>query len=149
MRGTVLSISVLAVAAGIALAEADVISISAGDSGLVELIELALILTLLADGLIVERELLRIHWGPPARAIALAFARSKMPTAQTAFIAWFGPKGVASMLFALFVLNSQTAERTVVFDVAAFVILASIVAHGLTDTVGARWIERRVAEERS
>ena len=37
-----------------------------------------------------------------------------MPTAQTAFIAWFGPKGVASMLFALFVLNSQTAERTVV-----------------------------------
>jgi hypothetical protein len=24
------------------------------------------------------------------------------------------------------------------------VILASIVAHGLTDTVGARWVERRV-----
>ena len=31
-----------------------------------------------------------------------------------------------------------------VFDVASFVILASIVAHGLTDTVGARWISQRL-----
>jgi NhaP-type Na+/H+ or K+/H+ antiporter len=59
-------------------------------------------------------------------------------------MAWFGPKGVASMLFALFVLKSGAPDRSVVFDVAAFVILASIAAHGLTDTVGARWIERRM-----
>jgi sodium/hydrogen antiporter len=79
--------------------------------------------------------------------IGIAFLRSRMPPVQRAFVAWFGPKGVASMLFALFVLNSQTAERTVVFDVAAFVILASIIAHGLTDTLGARWIEGRMARE--
>jgi hypothetical protein len=30
---------------------------------------------------------------------------------------------------------------------AAFVILASILAHGLTDTVGGRWIERRLGTE--
>jgi NhaP-type Na+/H+ or K+/H+ antiporter len=77
-------------------------------------------------------------------AIGLAFVRSGLPRAQTFFIAWFGPKGVASMLFALFVLESQAPDRSLVFDVAAFVILASIVAHGLTDTVGARWIERHV-----
>jgi hypothetical protein len=35
-----------------------------------------------------------------------------------------------------------------VFDVAAFVILGSIVTHGLTDTLGARWVERRVGGER-
>src|SRR5919106_949045 len=69
MRGTVLSISVLAVAAGVGLAAADVVEIDAGDSGVVELIELALILTLFSDGLIVERELLRIHWSPATRAI--------------------------------------------------------------------------------
>ena len=80
-------------------------------------------------------------------AVLLAFLRSRIPQPQRLFIAWFGPKGVASMLFALFVLNSQASERTIVFDVAAFVILASIVAHGLTDTVGARWIERRVRQE--
>jgi NhaP-type Na+/H+ and K+/H+ antiporter len=67
-----------------------------------------------------------------------------MPRAHKAFIAWFGPKGVASILFALFVLNSDVANGPLVFDVAAFVVLASIVAHGLTDTVGARWIERRM-----
>jgi sodium/hydrogen antiporter len=77
-------------------------------------------------------------------AILIAFLRSRLPRSQQLFIAWFGPKGVASMLFALFVLNSQAPDRSTVFDVAAFVILASILAHGLTDTVGARWIERRV-----
>jgi NhaP-type Na+/H+ or K+/H+ antiporter len=69
-----------------------------------------------------------------------------MPSPYKLFIAWFGPKGVASMLFALFVLGSTAADRTLIFDVAAFAILASIVAHGLTDTVGARWIERRLGQ---
>jgi len=31
-----------------------------------------------------------------------------------------------------------------VLQIAAFTILASTVAHGLTDTVGARWVERRM-----
>ncbi len=70
--------------------------------------------------------------------------RVRLPGPHRAFIAWFGPKGVASMLFALFVLKSAVGERDLIFEVAAYVILASIVAHGLTDTVGARWIERRL-----
>jgi sodium/hydrogen antiporter len=78
-------------------------------------------------------------------AIWLAFLRERIPKPQKLFVAWFGPKGVASMLFALFVLDSDVAGRSLIFDVAAFTILASIVAHGLTDTVGARWVERRVS----
>jgi len=74
-------------------------------------------------------------------AILLAFSRVALPTASRLFVAWFGPKGVASMLFALFVLNSQAPDRSFVFDIAAFVVLASILAHGLTETVGQRWIE--------
>lgn len=77
-------------------------------------------------------------------AILIAFVRSRLPGPQKAFIAWFGPKGVASMLFALFVLQSDVGAASTIFDTAAFVILASIVAHGLTDTVGASWIERRM-----
>ena len=68
----------------------------------------------------------------------------KLPTPHRIFVAWFGPKGVASMLFALFVLNSAVGERELIFEVAAFVILASILAHGLSDTVGTNWIERRI-----
>jgi NhaP-type Na+/H+ or K+/H+ antiporter len=77
-------------------------------------------------------------------AVQLSFLRTGLPRSQKAFMAWFGPKGVASMLFALFVLKSGVGEKELIFDVAALVILASIVAHGLTDTVGARWMARRV-----
>jgi sodium/hydrogen antiporter len=77
-------------------------------------------------------------------AIFISFVRSRLPGPQKAFIAWFGPKGVASMLFALFVLKSSVEQGELIFDIAAFTILCSIVAHGLTDTVGASWIERRM-----
>lgn len=73
----------------------------------------------------------------------LSFLRTGIPRAEKLFMAWFGPKGVASMLFALFVLKSRVDDGTLVFDVAAIVILCSIVAHGLTDTVGAKWVARR------
>ena len=78
-------------------------------------------------------------------AIGLSFVRVGLPASQRAFIAWFGPKGVAGILFAELVLNSDVGDAKAIFETAAFVILASIVIHGLTDTVGARWIERRVS----
>lgn len=79
-------------------------------------------------------------------AVAISMLRVRLPGPHRAFIAWFGPKGVASMLFALFVLKSAVGERDLIFEVAAFVILASLIAHGLTDTVGSNWIERRVSD---
>ncbi|MGD9734600.1 MAG: cation:proton antiporter [Solirubrobacterales bacterium] len=71
-------------------------------------------------------------------AVYLASVGAGLEPRERAFIAWFGPKGVASMLFALYVLDSRVADRAVVFDVAALVIFASILAHGLTDTIAAR-----------
>jgi sodium/hydrogen antiporter len=76
-------------------------------------------------------------------SVLLALAGTRLPQPHKVFIAWFGPKGVASMLFALLVLNSAAPEHQLVFEAASFVIIASIIAHGLTDTVGTRWIERR------
>jgi NhaP-type Na+/H+ or K+/H+ antiporter len=77
-------------------------------------------------------------------AVLLSFLRTGIPRAEKTFIAWFGPKGVASMLFALFVLKSNVGEAELIFDVAAIAIICSIAAHGLTDTVGAQWLARRV-----
>lgn len=93
----------------------------------------ALVLVFIAFALLIARPL----------AVRLSFVRVDLPRPHRAFIAWFGPKGVASMLFALFVLKSTVGERELIFEIAAFVILASIIAHGLTDTVGVRWLERR------
>jgi NhaP-type Na+/H+ or K+/H+ antiporter len=80
-------------------------------------------------------------------AVLLSFARTGIPRPQKLFVAWFGPKGVASMLFALFVLKSNVSDHGLIFDIAAIVIISSIVAHGLTDTVGARWLAQRVGLE--
>jgi sodium/hydrogen antiporter len=77
-------------------------------------------------------------------AVLLSFLRTGIPLPQKLFMAWFGPKGVASMLFALLVLKSSVDNGELLFDVAAFTIIASIAAHGLTDTIGARWMARRV-----
>ena len=98
--------------------------------------DVGLLLLFVAFALLVARPL----------AVAISMLRVRLPGPHRAFIAWFGPKGVASMLFALFVLKSAVGERDLIFEVAAFVILASIIAHGLTDTVGSNWIERRVSD---
>lgn len=82
-------------------------------------------------------------------AVMLSFIRNRLPRSQKLFVAWFGPKGVASMLFALFVLKAGVEEGELIFDVAAITIIASITAHGLTDTVGARWLARRVGLDRA
>jgi NhaP-type Na+/H+ or K+/H+ antiporter len=77
-------------------------------------------------------------------AVMLSFIRTGIPKSEKHFMAWFGPKGVASMLFALFVLKSNVGNGELIFDTAAVTIIASIVAHGLTDTIGAQWLARRV-----
>jgi NhaP-type Na+/H+ or K+/H+ antiporter len=80
-------------------------------------------------------------------AVLISFLPVREPFAHKLFMAWFGPKGVASMLFALFVLASSDVNRSLVFDVASFTVIVSIVAHGLTDTVGSDWLARRMGAD--
>jgi sodium/hydrogen antiporter len=77
-------------------------------------------------------------------AVLISFVGTRIPRAEQLFMAWFGPKGVASMLYALLAADSAAIHSSVVFEVASFTIIASITAHGLTDTVGANWIARRM-----
>jgi sodium/hydrogen antiporter len=79
-------------------------------------------------------------------AVLLSLTGTRLPRPQRLFISWFGPKGVASVLFALLVLDRGIGSSPLIFDVAAFVVLSSIVAHGLTDTLGSKWIERRMRQ---
>jgi NhaP-type Na+/H+ or K+/H+ antiporter len=79
---------------------------------------------------------------PVAVFVALAGSR-QADTAEKAFMSWFGPKGVATMAFALFVLGSEAADAERVANIAALCVFVSIVAHGLTDHAGSEWISRR------
>jgi NhaP-type Na+/H+ or K+/H+ antiporter len=84
-------------------------------------------------------------------ALAAALAGTKLDLGTKAFMAWFGPKGVASMTFALIVLSRGIPAGERIFNLVALVVLASVIVHGLTDAPGAAWIARRAerAEERS
>jgi sodium/hydrogen antiporter len=79
---------------------------------------------------------------PVAVFVSLAGTR-QVGTAGKAFMAWFGPKGVATMVFALFVLGSAVPDGERIANIAALAVLVSIVAHGLTDHAGVQWIARQ------
>src|SRR3954464_15718720 len=76
-------------------------------------------------------------------AVAIALAGTGVSRAALGFMAWFGPKGVATMTFSLLVLASGIPGAERIFDLAALVVLCSIVAHGLTDTPGSEWMARQ------
>jgi NhaP-type Na+/H+ or K+/H+ antiporter len=77
-------------------------------------------------------------------AVFAALAGTGTDAATRGFMAWFGPKGVATMTFALLVLAEPgIAERERIFDIAALAVLVSIVAHGVTDVAGSNWIGDR------
>jgi NhaP-type Na+/H+ or K+/H+ antiporter len=79
----------------------------------------------------------------PVAVFAALTGSRQVDTAQKAFMAWFGPKGVATMTFSLFVLGSAVPEAERIANLAALVVITSIVVHGVTDTPGANWIGRR------
>ncbi len=76
-------------------------------------------------------------------AVFLALAGTATDTATRAFMSWFGPKGVATMTFALLVLSDRISAGARIFNLAALAVFCSILAHGVTDTYGAEWLARR------
>ena len=62
-------------------------------------------------------------------------------------MSWFGPKGVATMTFSLFVLSSSITAGSRIFNIAALTVFVSILAHGATDTAGVNWIAARSSSE--
>ena len=73
-------------------------------------------------------------------AVWLALLGTSTDRATRLFMGWFGPKGVATMTFALLVLDQNIAAGPRIFDLTALVVFCSIIVHGLSDTPGANWI---------
>jgi sodium/hydrogen antiporter len=76
-------------------------------------------------------------------AVWLSLLGTRTDTFTRLFMGWFGPKGVASMTFALIVLDDQLTNGVRIFDLTALVVFCSIIVHGISDTFGANWIARR------
>jgi NhaP-type Na+/H+ or K+/H+ antiporter len=73
--------------------------------------------------------------------VALALLGSGLRAQTVAFVGWFGPRGMASIIFALIAFESLDADAPVsqVLSVIATTILLSVLAHGLT---ASPWSER-------
>ncbi|MCX6388835.1 MAG: sodium:proton antiporter [Solirubrobacterales bacterium] len=74
--------------------------------------------------------------------VGVSLAGTGLPKSTKAFMAWFGPKGVATMSFSLLVLGRVSGSQEI-FDIAALCVIVSIIVHGLTDVPGANWIGKR------
>ncbi len=65
--------------------------------------------------------------------VLLALARSGTLVETRLFLGWFGPRGLASILFALLVSQELESPRVdTILDIAVWTVLVSVYAHGLS-----------------
>lgn len=78
-----------------------------------------------------------------ARPLALApcFLGTGLSAREQAAAMWFGPKGFASVVYGLIVLNSPLVAADEIYHLVALTIVISILAHSSTDVVVARWFD--------
>ena len=83
--------------------------------------------------------------------VAVAMVGTHAAAATVAFVGWFGPRGLASILFGLLLLEEGEVGSDL-FDVVAWTVVLSVVAHGATAAAGARrygrWWATMSADER-
>jgi NhaP-type Na+/H+ or K+/H+ antiporter len=81
--------------------------------------------------------------------VAVALLRAGMDRATVAFVGWFGPRGIASVVFALLAVEELGGFELVdqVVSVVSFTVLCSVVLHGLSaGPLGRRYAAGRVEE---
>ena len=104
---------------------------------------LALLTWVLFGGPVLERLLPQMTWGTVLYAVLsltviralpvfLSLAGTGMSVGTKLFIGWFGPRGLASIVFAVIVFDAGLPGRREVAATAACTILLSVIAHGVT-----------------
>jgi NhaP-type Na+/H+ or K+/H+ antiporter len=79
--------------------------------------------------------------------VALALLGTRLQRATVLFMGWFGPRGLASIVLGLLVVERElgTAGDPTIRGVVAATILMSIVLHGVSAQPGIAWYASRVA----
>lgn len=83
---------------------------------------------------------------PLAVGSLLAVRTATLSGHGRAFIAWFGPRGLNSLLLALLVIEAGVPEGREVFAFAGIVVIASTFVHGISATPLSAWYGHRVDE---
>jgi NhaP-type Na+/H+ or K+/H+ antiporter len=64
--------------------------------------------------------------------VAIAMLGTRSSPATIAYLGWFGPRGLASIVFAVLVVEENIPHASTIVDATALTVTASIVLHGLT-----------------
>ena len=85
--------------------------------------------------------------------LGIVLMRSKMSWEAHAFVSWFGPRGLNSLLLALLVVQAGVPGSELLLATIGVVVLASVTIHGASATPLSAWYGRRasrgtLAEER-
>jgi NhaP-type Na+/H+ or K+/H+ antiporter len=78
-------------------------------------------------------------------ALGLVLIPAKMSNLARAFIGWFGPRGLSSLLLALLAVEADIPGAEFLLAVTGIVVVISVVLHGATATPLSNWYGRRVA----
>jgi NhaP-type Na+/H+ or K+/H+ antiporter len=79
--------------------------------------------------------------------VAISLVRTRLRPDTTLIMGWFGPRGLASVVFALMAYEAfHEAGRSfdILADTAAWTILLSVVLHGISAAPLAKWYARRL-----
>ncbi len=82
-------------------------------------------------------------------AVEVSLIGSKLPWEERATAAWFGPKGFASVLYGLLVLESGNPDSDHLFHLIVVAISLSIIAHSSTDVPIADYFARLEKRDRA
>jgi sodium/hydrogen antiporter len=104
-----------------------------GDADLLRALALALL------GVVIIR--------PLAVGSVLRLGRAGLSSYALRFIAWFGPRGLNSLLFALLVVDAGVRGGEELLGMIGAVVIVSVLVHGATATPFASWYARKVDEE--
>ncbi len=80
-------------------------------------------------------------------AINLVLLRAAVSPRARAFIGWFGPRGLNSLLFALLLVRDDVPQAELLLAITGLVVFVSVVAHGASATPLAAWYGRKAAAE--
>lgn len=74
-------------------------------------------------------------------AIVISLHRSSMAWREQVSAAWFGPKGFASVVYGLLVLESSIHAANRIFTLTVVTVAVSMIVHSSSDIIVARWLE--------
>jgi NhaP-type Na+/H+ or K+/H+ antiporter len=104
---------------------------------------LALLTWVVFGGIVVARMIDRVTWPALLYAVLsltvirmlpvfLCLIGTRTSTADKLFIGWFGPRGLATIVFAVLVLDEKLPGNDTIILAAGWTVLLSVIAHGLT-----------------